>query len=481
MGSFIHYCEVCNAKLKVDDSYREKGLQCPVCDSKITFVNDDFPMPPPEAMPAKSDIPQPETRKSPPSGKINLTPLAAKSNVESGGLRQDGSHVTVSKSYGFIQDTASVAEDEPAAIDSESQIDLFEEDPADDSVYFWGRLGVKSVKIIAAIILLAGVFFTIWFAVEYSNNVRRIPELIKLEDLNVTFNEREKKLNSEFSNVVTLLKGEGLISSQGVLDGMVLPAEACVMPSPMPYSVMTFGELRTALRILQQYQQRTLLVKQAFIDNFGRLLQSVELPTAGETLGGKNKNEIVITTGGSKRNFYYAELLQRKQLENLLILLGQITAKQDEPERKDRVKSVDLRRFQAVAEFIGRRLFSQGDSTTIVRGSLDNTGKNKNNGNIKRDELASEVLQINKIIKDLSGDWQVEYEIAAMDSLLKEIARNLKIFELKRRQLRWILCKQLVELYLAVLGSAFALLVFGDFLRGHFDMADIMRRKRNNR
>ena len=37
MGSFIHYCEHCNAKLNVDNAWLGKSMKCPACSKKITF------------------------------------------------------------------------------------------------------------------------------------------------------------------------------------------------------------------------------------------------------------------------------------------------------------------------------------------------------------------------------------------------------------------------------------------------------------
>ncbi|MBR7144453.1 MAG: hypothetical protein IKD10_05870 [Lentisphaeria bacterium] len=41
MGSFIHYCKHCNAKLNVDDAWLGKSMKCPACNKKITFPNAD--------------------------------------------------------------------------------------------------------------------------------------------------------------------------------------------------------------------------------------------------------------------------------------------------------------------------------------------------------------------------------------------------------------------------------------------------------
>ena len=481
MGTFIHYCKNCNAKLRVDESFLNSEIQCPACKNKIVLSNTDLP----DATPANDDLPDAPDAPGFERKKAGNSTLAS--------IHLNIADLNLPKREKALPEASEAQEKQEAEVAGEenNSADCLEssrknsrncnlDDPAEYSAYFWGRLGVKSVKFIAGLILLLGIFFTVWFIIEYSNNVRKIPELIKLEELNANFHKKEKKLNGEFSNAVTLLKGEGLINENGVLDGLVLPPEACVMPSPMPFTVMSRGDLRIALRILSQYQQRTLLVKQAFIDNFGKLLHFVSLPTASESTVIKDNHEIVISTGGSKSNFYLAEDPQRNRLTCFLKLISAIRSKSNAPERKGRVKAEDLRRSQAVADFISRRLFSQGSNTTIVRGSLDKSGKSGVDANtVQRDELAAEVFEINKIIKALSSEWQVDYELANMNILLNDIALCIKVFEIKRAQLRWMLCRQLVELYLAVLGSAFALLVLGDFLRGHFDMADIMRCKRD--
>ena len=41
MGSFIHYCKYCNAKLNVDDAWMGKTMKCPACGKKINFPQAD--------------------------------------------------------------------------------------------------------------------------------------------------------------------------------------------------------------------------------------------------------------------------------------------------------------------------------------------------------------------------------------------------------------------------------------------------------
>ena len=41
MGSFIHYCKHCNAKLNVDNAWLGKSMKCPACNKKITFPSAD--------------------------------------------------------------------------------------------------------------------------------------------------------------------------------------------------------------------------------------------------------------------------------------------------------------------------------------------------------------------------------------------------------------------------------------------------------
>ena len=428
MGSVIVYCHYCNAKLDVDDSWIGQEIKCPVCHRLIMIKNNEMPDPPelPEA-------PLPPA----PTAPEQIPDEAEKKHRRTAAA-------------GLYAATVS----------------------SPQKRYFWGMLGVKSARFIAVIMLLSGGFFSWELWRNYCYKVAVIPEKIALDNNSKKFRVREKDLNAEFLNTITLLNGRGRINN-GVMDGMDLAAAAGKRPSPMPFNIDSSSAVMEAEAVLKQYVTMTGEIKKEFVRNFGRLLNYIAPQPERKSTNDNGKNDIVVTTGGSQRQFYAGEKYKQQQLELLQTMLDKLQRKSsDQPETARRLDRSGLNRSQAAAKFVERRLFSQGANTTVVRGSRQKQSTGDN-----RDQLTDEVLDIYSLIIALSRDWKLDRRIAEMQILLSEIKNDCKIFEQKRRFLQQELLGSIIRLWLSVLASAFALMIFADFLRAHFEVADLLHKK----
>ena len=496
MGTFIHYCIHCNAKLNVDSAWLGKSMKCPACGKKITFPdtensagNDrpaapDFnesanippeqdmqmPEPPPIASqsgsdtaapritlnhkaPKADDMPLPPDAPEPPKTKLKIADNAAASTPEN--PPADDSKVEEPVPL------RAAAPVKNAVCFSDNDTGKTEE-ARSSKKYFWGRLGSASVWLLAAITLLSCAYFSWHLYIEYYAAEKMIPEKRALATVNKELNEREKNLSNQFKNAVSLLQGSGKISEKGVLDGIAFGNDICLRPDPMPLGLLSQHELNKALQVLEQYKESNRRIKEEFVRSFGKimLLKKNSNP-ATAALGGSS--QIILQAGELKQRFYSNENYKKSILESLESRIQRM--KQHLP-TVNAEQQILIKRFEAAAVFVRKQLFPNDNNVTVVRTSRPAAGKSSR-GDL---DVAAE------LIVQLADGWQLDREIADMEALLKKVPVLTQSYEEKKNVLWRVMAKEQVKLWLEAILKAFALLVLGDVLRAFFDKADILRR-----
>ena len=556
MGSFIHFCKYCNAKLNVDDAWLGKSMKCPACGKKITFPAADgsvvqsvptinlrdlpnsgksdtaeFPSVPDFALPtAPENVPQPkpstastprriklkplkgvnETVPSQPnislpigSGEIPFPPLdesmpstpsmpappkvmppppkdetifesfselpgenfvsendtvvnkAAENNFAAGNNTGTlGSAANIPESY-----TSTVAAD----FNADEPESLFKRFFSKN--YFWGRLGSASVYVLAGVLVLVGIYFSLHIYWDYRSAEELIPEKHELAKVNKELNAREKSLSEQFKNAIHLLQGSGAVSQDGVLDGLPLAEDICRRPDPMPLGLLSSSELKTAQKILAQYQNSNKKIKEEFIKSFGQLLMLANQSKSSSVSG--SLAQIILQAGEVKKKFYVNENAKLSQLDLLDKTVEGI--KNAAAGSADSARQEAVKRFMAASSFVRKQLFPAENNITIVKasgtGSAASAAAKTDNSN----EAA-----IN-LINSLAYGWRLDAEIAGMEMLLEKVPMLTEVYEKKKHAYLRVMGKRLVTLWLEVLLSAFALLVIGDLIRAFLDMADRLR------
>lgn len=508
MGTFIHYCTHCNAKLNVDNAWAGRSMKCPACGEKIIFPaviegsdlkinssdnvpgNDDLPAPPDRItesgrpLPPDADFPEPPAAdcisasagmvKSPETEcKAPLPPSPVKPPVtvkspqfeDFCGISEKSVKKCILPEKRFERAVEKNNCNQNAAV-PDSSCNIGKER------YFWGRLGSASSYVLAVAVLLAAVYFSLNLYWEYCTAEDMIPEKQQLQQINKELNEREKRLSSQFKNAVNLLQGSGNIRQDGVLDGLLLAESICQRPDPMPLGLLSERELRTAQRVLEQYKQSSRKLKEEFIRGFGRLLLLDKKSASPLATVGAKVAQIILQAGEVNKKFYINEAAQLYQLEALEQTAAKVKNELGNTATSEQ-KEV-IRRFEAANAFVRKQLFTSESNITVVKSSNKyvQTPRNADAGNIE---------QANKMIAALAGDWQLDMEIAGMDVLLKKVPVLSENFERKRNILLREFGKQLVDLWLKSLFGIFILLVLGDVLKAFFDKADILHRMEGRR
>ena len=547
MGSFIHYCKHCNAKLNVDDAWLGKSMKCPACSKKITFPNADgsieqsnpaidlksasstadadFPTAPDFAaaaidsnMPSAPDfqMPDPPSAPSAPAPatgssprRIKLKPLSGNmpavsaqnsSNTDTAASGEIPPPPTAPKSIVAPPAPPAVAEPQFESLGSFSSIpDLTGENSNDSSVqektvpetvsaetqsnaavvepafiplkkgffkgsYFWGRLGSASVYVLAVITLLSGIYYSLHLYWDYRAAEDMIPEKQDLANVNKELTRREKSLSGQFKNAVNLLQGSGVISADGVLDGLQLSDDICRRPDPMPLGLLTSRELKVAQNILAQYKNSNAKIKEEFVRCFGRILT---LESQNKGAGAANGiSQIILQAGEVKKQFYANEntkLAQLNTLENAVRQVKNSVANNGTDAQKEEVK-----RFEAASSFVRKQLFPAESNITIVKAA--------NAANTAGSNAKSNLSMAANLILSLANGWRLDEETAGMEMLLEKVPVLTEVYEKKKNDYLRKMGKEMVTLWLKTLLTAFALLVLGDVLRAYFDKADILRR-----
>ena len=477
MGSFIHYCEYCNVKLSVDDVWLGKSMQCPACNKKITFpeVADVFDQYPSTIELQSDSLSEDSDMPSAPDFQMPEPPVAPDDISEDLTGENDSE-------YEEIESFSDTPESENSDFSNANSV---EEAPgnASDTVaptagaafipfkkgffngsYFWGRVGSASVYVLAALILLSGVYYSLHFYWDYTASEDKIEEKQTLTNVNKELNSREKSLSEQFKNAINLLQGSGTISRDGVLDGLVLTDDICRRPDPMPLGIQTDSELKVAQTVLEQYKTSNAKLKEKFVKCFGNIL-SWEKQSTGST-SARHVSQIILKAGEIKQQFYTNESVKLQLLDSLERAVENV--KQSVESRGNAVQKREVKRFEAASVFVRKQLFPAENNITVVK-SLGRTvlsGGDKSPG-----ELAAAA----KIIESLADGWRLDEEIAGMEKLLEKVPVMTKQYEKKKNDLLRKMAKEMVTLWLKTLLAAFALLVAGDVLRAFFDKADILR------
>lgn len=513
MGSFIYYCEHCSAKLNVDDAWKGRTLDCPACGKKLSFAAadadmplppgaemqsapepenaDNMPLPPPGVgKPAEAAAPKKANDKSIPR-KIRMKPLSAavaeksESSISESGLNDITSAANAEKSAD-PQAGPHTAYVGPATVTSgkfnlrtnsmkvdaqQSQPPVQKSVPAANngkSSYFWGRLGVSAMVVMAVLSLIYAVFLSCIVSQVYALLVELIPEKQQLAEVNKQLNKREKSLSAHFKNAVLLLQGTGNINSDGTLNGLKLSEEICRRPDPMPLGVLSPQEMAEVRRILDQYKNSTNKIKEEFVRSFGAVgrLQSNKNNLDSNSI--LTISPIVVQAGEIKQQLYANEAGKLKELNTLHQALTDIERNLGSELQNNRIKQAELKKAQAAVKFVKKQLFPKDSNLTIVHAVATNNGKAA-----AKDPKADLLTAIN-LISALSGDWQLDHEIRAMEQLLEKVPVLQKKFEQKKMLLFLIACVFMTGINLSALIWAFRLMVHSDFLKAHFDSAEIL-------
>ncbi len=446
MGSFIYYCEHCNAKLNVDNGWLGKTMDCPVCGKKITY-------------PESGDIAEAAN----PDFDFPDAPTFAAN--EGSGTASSAGVETADKlsSEGSAETQMSAAEDIKSlqSADDLAKIREISCRKRCKSKYFWGRASCVSVYWLAAAALLIGGYFSWDLYCDYCSAESMIPEKHELAQINANLNRYEKSLSVHFKNAVTILRGSGKISAQGVLDGLSLPENICRDPAPMPLSFSSRKDWAAANKVLEQYKYKNSMIKAEFLRCLGKIVVSSVNNTK---INGQNKNQIILQAGEVKKKFYIDEIAKRSQLEALeknTANIKQLSGSSDLP-----ILKAAVQHLEAVNAFVRQRLFPVDDNTTIV--------KTVGTAAEKSAEVPNEMLDVQNIMTSLATGWQLDWEIERMEELLKKIPVITDTYNQKSDLNIRHLCRALVYLWSKVLLIAFALLVLGDVLKAFFDKAELM-------
>ena len=530
MGSFIHYCKYCNAKLNVDNGWLGKSMKCPACGKKITFPNadgstaqsvptielgsnSDMPLPP--DFPSAPDMPSPPVAKpeapvtaaAPVTGsgprRIKLKPLAGAIETVPSEPRlsvptakteiPDPPPVTAkpfntaaaaaaAPATAFAGKANDVPPTKPAGAAAKSLPDTVMAEPRTalpgnvvepavkgffKGAYFWGRLGSAWNYFLAAATVVAGFYFSLHLYWNYRSNEDLIPEKQLLSDANKELNIREKKLNNQFKNAVNLLQGSGNISANGVLDGVFLADNAMQRPDPMPLGVLSTGELQMARKVLEQYKECNKKLKAEFVKCFGNA--AVLQKQGNAAVNTVPLTQIVLQAGEVKKQFFANEQIKQAQLSALENIVNEARKQFAASGKAD---SAELKRLAAASSFVRRQLFPVESNITIVK---------SNSKPAAAGSAANDLSQAVNLIAALANDWQLDLEIANMEMLLEKVPTLTNIYEKKKNAYLQEMGKNMVSLWIRTLLAAFAFLVLGDVLRGFFDMADAMRRGEGKR
>lgn len=498
MGSFIHYCKYCNAKLNVDDAWMGKTMKCPACGKKINFPQADNEF---ESAAGSSDLsdvpsapdlqlPDPPQTGSTTTGatavrRIKLKRKAKKTMDDmptapdsemplppGADTPQEKPQLKIavnSKNWSAAEDTLSgESEEKPVPLRPTATLNTKngsgEGGPENNffhKSYFWGRLGCRSVYVLAAMILFAGVYFSWHLYCDYRESEALIPEKIALAAANKELIRREKELSNQFKNAVSLLQGSGNIGSDGILDGMSLSSDICRHPDPMPLGGLSRRDLSKAQYVLEQYKQSNTKIKEAFVKSFGSIPYK---PDVAATAVSHGSNRIIVQAGELKQQFYTNENYKKSVLESLEVTMqnfkNKFSAGNTEQQRL-------LKQFEAAAGFVRKQLFPNDNNVTVVKTRSTRSVPGKAQGEL---EIAA------GLIVQLADGWQLDLEIAEMERFLEKIPRLINVYNSKKTTLLRGMYKEQVSLWLKTLLLAFALLVLGDVLRALFDKADILRR-----
>lgn len=540
MGSFIHFCKYCNAKLNVDNAWLGKSMKCPACSKKITFpaadgsgvasvstinLRDlqvasgksdtaDLPTAPDFALPTAPKTS--EQRTAPASSgprRINLKPLKginetvpSQPNItlptgssempfpptddtmpSSPVMPPPEKNETVYESFSVLSEVGQSAADgteqnnsvehqaefisngitAPAAHTGADREMYNDAQPVScgrrffGQNYFWGRLGSASVYVLAGVTVLTGLYFSYHIYCDYRSAEELIPEKHELAKVNKELNAREKSLSEQFKNAIHLLQGSGAVSQDGVLDGLPLAEDICRRPDPMPLGLLSSSELKTAQKILAQYQNSNKKIKEEFIKSFGQLLMLANQSKSSSVSGSLAR--IILQAGEVKKKFYVNENAKLSQLDLLDKTVEGI--KNAAAGSADSARQEAVKRFMAASSFVRKQLFPAENNITIVKASGTGAAAKTDNSN----EAA-----IN-LINSLAYGWRLDAEIAGMEMLLEKVPVLTEVYEKKKNAYLRVMGKRLVTLWLEVLLSAFALLVLGDLIRAFLDMADRLR------
>lgn len=413
MGLKIFYCPRCRAKLEGDEALFNSLFRCPACNQQI---DPDMPELPelPETVPATES---PETH-----GQKTAAPQ--------------------------LKQTAAPSE-------------------TDGGDYFWGRRLVRYAKILAVLILLVGGHSIYDTLLKYRQTVEQIHEKRLLEQVTADLLTGEKALNKSFQHTAALLSGTGMISN-GVLNGLNLPSALIQVPGAMPLSLRSSHDIADARDVLSGYIQKNNELKKQFTAAFGNLLQLVRHKNAAIVGTG---GDIVMRTGGSRRDFYAQENVQGLILKSLEKYLEEIENELSAENQLSAEQYRILSHAAAAARFTRQKLFSIAEEKTIVR-NLQAAAVNSGPADLLAQAVDAAVENIGK----LSENWQLDADIAAVSVLLDKAEIYQKQFEKICGNLHEQLISDIIGTLLWCIIAAFLMLAAADFVQSNLDAADLLRK-----
>ncbi|MBR2356431.1 MAG: hypothetical protein IKA65_00210 [Lentisphaeria bacterium] len=535
MGSFIHYCEHCGAKLNVDDAWKGRVLECPACHKKISFAAEDEnkPLPPnvipDENMPLPPGANKDENMPSAPfiapanagnsSGAADNNGAASEKLAHSNGsprrIRMKPLSTAVSEpsepNVSLTTQTAVSGDVSPTEEDKTAPVTASAAGPATTMGRFNLRTNTmefdapqtqtfapqtpprtapeseppqKNGKspypwgrlgtasvILLALITLLSAGYFTWDIVQ---EYKMNVELIPEKHQLAKVN---KELNEREKSLSTHFKNAVLLlqgTGRIAADGKLdgLQLSEEICRRPDP---MPLGVLSAK----EMAEVKRILSQ--YKNSTTRIKEEFvkSFGAIGRLQSSKNNldsNAIlavspVVLQAGEIKQNFYAQ--EQSKLAELKTLYQTLT--DIERTLGDELKTNRAKQQELKKARSAAEFVKKQLFPKETNLTIVNTVNNSNGKTPTKDPKA-DLLAAIKLITSLSVDWQLDAEIKTMEQLLAKVPELQKIFAQKKALLLREACKEIVKIWLTALAIAFALMVLGDVLKAHLDSAEILQR-----
>ena len=347
--------------------------------------------------------------------------------------------------------------------------------------YRFGRLFITVSRVLAVLAVLGGLFqaashFTAVYkkSREFHNHMSvQIPDLI----------EQQQNFVEEFSRFTSVLLTKVHRSNE---TGFSFPADIATVPETFDYRLENLSQVEQSLRAVASYRERIELISSTMTEE---LLQTIEPFKAEEDESSTPATPVRINprkrATGINLNLDSGFSLYVIAPDEVIQLLQRFAARElRDPEANKTKIASSMTKLSKYLNYIDNNLIGRGTSIRTGKGEISSSlpeelpvsGNNKPSQDSQLyAALASTLETLSSPYNNDTPLWRIAEKLDQLEQQLDERRQSFESFSSARAEAikTGLLDGGLGLLFFIII--AFLVLVFADYLRAHFDLADNLR------
>ncbi len=352
--------------------------------------------------------------------------------------------------------------------------------PSADRRYVWGRLFIRLAWLLAVGLLCVGVYFCVVALMGYLNGSAALRARANKEIGKLQVQQRE--VAAQYDYMINQLREKR--SADGSRTGIAIPNDLLGPTLTVGAKLDSVAAVTAALDDLKRIDVKVAAIKKIFVDTntawVDRVLRNLGSGASTQRATSGNDDNVTLSIASIDAvmvDFYEKEQNAQSQWEKALQKLNEL--KNSPAAAGDARLRDDLNGAGEQLKFIEENLFSVVSRFAIGGGSGNfDTGAAREAPvtAARRDDDRGQMVQRLKAYRDgvesLAHNWMIDKLVKDLREGLNRqlgeeisLAKDLKI-------LRAAMLNAILEIALKSLAAAFLVMVFADYLRAHFDMAE---------